>query len=113
MLVVLEFCELSVLEDGRVESAPSSPPPSRGGLAGRFDAEHDESVVARELLLVEKFVLHQGRSQAYLVRRVGVPRVAIGLHRSLAKDASSVPDKLLRPVNVIYVLVEAHYNSFR
>lgn len=72
-------------------------PPSIPRLAGGFDAQDGEGVVAAEAVLREKPVLQERRGKTHDVSALAVPRVAVRGQGPLAKQVGAVPDVLLRP----------------
>lgn len=70
------------------------PPPVCGHC---FDAQDDESILARVLLLVQQLVAQQATRDSHLIRCGGRPLVAGRIHRTLPIRIRSVPDDLLGP----------------
>lgn len=94
--------EVHLVRCGRSGTAFHS---AQAGLARSFDAQHDEAVLTRELLLGQDPVACTGlwyyrRSHAlarWVARR---PGIAIGLRPSLSHRSGSVPNNFLRPNDV-------------
>lgn len=78
---------------------------STSSLAGRFDTQHDEAILAREFLLrqqsSERRIGDQRRGHTETLRLAGSPRVAIRVELAFARRAGSMPDHLLWPDDVV------------
>ena len=66
-------------------------------LTRHLDAEQGELLGAGVAHLLEETAAGQRRAQPIAVRAAGVPGVAVGVHRSVAKCVRAMPDYLLRP----------------
>ena len=79
------------------------------GLAGNFNTQNHEAILAGELLLGKNLVIHQRRCHAQVFRFTRCPGITIRVHIALTVETSSVPHNLLWPDYIVeYVaIVEA------